>query len=68
MYDQWIPRLGVAFLGVVSIITAIGGTVITFEGRDVPPFMAALGSAAVSTIGVVVIALTRPPNGPKPAT
>jgi hypothetical protein len=63
MADVWIARVGVLMLGIVALAAVGAACESIADGREVPPFVAGLATSAVSTLGVVVIALTRPHSG-----
>ncbi len=60
--DVWIPRLVVAFLGLVAMASGIGATVLAVNKEEIPPFLAGLGTAAVSTLGMLAAVLYAKPG------
>jgi len=53
----------VGCLGLVSLAAGLAATVISLEGREIPPFIAGLGTSAVSVLGTLAIAFYRPSGG-----
>lgn len=63
MGDVWLARVAIILLGLVALAVAVGGTILAVDGREIPPFLAGIGTSAATTIGMVVLVLARPPNG-----
>jgi hypothetical protein len=53
----------VGCLGLVSLAAGLAATIISLEGREIPPFIAGLGTSAVSVLGTLAIAFYRPSGG-----
>jgi len=60
--DIWIPRTVVGGLVLVVSATVIAGTVLAIQGHEIPPFLAGIGTSAVSVIGTLASVFFRAPG------
>ena len=51
--DVWVYRSIALFLGLISLAVAVGITILGVNHDEVPPALAALGSSALTALGLM---------------
>lgn len=60
MHDVVTLRMVAGSLGAVATMVAVGVCALAFVGREVPPALTALGSAALGSLASMLAAAMRP--------
>ena len=55
--DPWIPRIGLALLGILASTGLVGGLILANNGHEVPAWLSASIGGYGTSLGLVVLAI-----------